>query len=298
MNDTFWEDLANIPTLSEAEAIHRPDGGRFYPSLIAAEFDGFRPLMIDLTLPPGSGPHPVVLYIHGGGWVIGSPKITNATLLRFDPFERIVGAGYALARVSYRLVNEARFPAQIHDVLACIRYVRAKADRFGLDAARLAVLGESAGGYLALMAGLAGEAFAGEVGVKGQSSGVQAVVNWYGVTDLLTIAEQGHADGRPQDPGARPPAERLLGRASDPEIVRYASPISHISATAPPVLTQHDTADRLVPFAQALQLHKAMTAAGARHHLDPIEGADHCFWNAQDTGLTNRMLGFLGTALS
>lgn len=288
MTDTFWQDLANIPTLSEAEVIPRSDGGRLYPSLIAAEFDGYRPLMIDLTLPAGAGPHPLVIYIHGGGWVIGSPKITNGTLLRFHPFERIVGAGYALARISYRLLNEARFPAQLDDVRACIGYLRSTSDQFGLDPERFALLGESAGGYLALMAGLAEAPRESEVAWP-PAKAVRAVVNWYGVTDLSTIAS-----GVQENGGL---AKRLFGETIDASRMRSASPVAHISAKSPAVLTQHGTADRVVPFSQAQELHEAMTAAGARHQLDPIDGADHCFWNAPDTTLMDRMLQFLGEEL-
>jgi len=288
ITDTFWQDLANIPTLSEAEVIPCPDGGRLYPSLIAAEFDGYRPLMIDLTLPAGPGPHPLVIYIHGGGWVIGSPKITNGTMLRFNPFERIVGAGYALARISYRLLNEEKFPAQLADVRACIGYLRSKSGQFGLDPERFAALGESAGGYLALMAGLSGGPPVGG-DASPPANAVRAVVNWYGVTDLSTIALENVEDG-----GL---AKRLFGETADASRLRSASPVAHISAKSPAVLTQHGTADRVVPFSQAQELHEAMKVAGGRHLLDPIEGADHCFWNAPDTGLMDRMLKFLDEEL-
>ncbi len=301
MTDTFERDIANSYDLPQIEEFVLGDGSRYWPSLIAASLDGYRPLTLDLTVPVGKGPFPLVVWIHGGGWMIGHPKVTNPVILSLDPFGRLVGAGYAVARISYRLAREAAFPAALHDVKASLRYLRAKAGDFALDPQRFAVMGESAGGYLALMAGLCGAdaALEGAVGITGVSSAVSAVVNWYGATDLGSIDEQVvAATGAPRRQGAGP-ADLFLGYrvAENPARATADSPVAHVHAGAPPVLTQHGTADRWVPLAQAEALQAAMTRSGADHRLQAIEGADHCFWNGADAMIMDEVLAFLGEVL-
>ena len=166
-----------------------PDGGKFFRDVPYAAVWGFRPLMLDLAVPAGPGPHPVIVFIHGGAWAAGHPTVTNPVYRKMDFFNRFHAAGFAVARVAYRFSNEAQFPAQLHDCKAAIRYLRKHAETLGLDAKRLGVMGDSAGGHLATLVGLTGKnkKLEGKVGVTKGSSAVSCVVNWFGPTDFLTM---------------------------------------------------------------------------------------------------------------
>src|SRR4051812_2613946 len=161
---------------------------RCWPDVIVAEPEGFRPLTLDLFRPSApAGPVPLVLWIHGGAWRFGTNKRESPQLAYGRIGERILAAGYALARATYRLSGEAIFPAQLHDVKAAIRWLRHHAAGLGLDPGRFAVWGESAGGHLASLAALtAGDpALAGHEGIVGVSDAVQAAIAWYAPSNLL-----------------------------------------------------------------------------------------------------------------
>ena len=160
----------------------RADGTRIYADVAYAELHGFRPLLLDLYVPPASAdpttdPPPLVIWIHGGGFHSGDRRILPETYPPNSVFDRLVAAGVAVATVDYRLSAEATFPAQIDDVHAAIEYLRRFAPAYGIDADRIGTWGESAGGALAALAGL----------TSGQ---VSAVVAWYPLTDLT----RHHAD--------------------------------------------------------------------------------------------------------
>jgi acetyl esterase/lipase len=229
---------------------------------------GFRPLHLDLHLPPGAdGPSPVVLWIHGGGWREGSRLELPESIAPFDFHGRLLARGYAVADVDYRLAFEAQYPAQLADVQAAIRWLRHYAEQLDIDPARFATLGESAGGHLASMAGLLGEG----------DTAIQAVVNWYGVADLTTI-------GDPQD-ATTLPAQLLGGPIGDRlDFARSASPVYRVHPDAPPFLNMHGKTDAIVPYAQSERFTDALRAQGIRCDLYPVEGADHCFVGCPDIG--------------
>jgi acetyl esterase/lipase len=215
---------------------------------------------LDLYLPaaPTTTPLPVVLYLHSGGWISGD-KSEGARFL-----EPLVATGrFAGVSAGYRLADEARWPAQLHDVQAALRWVRANAAHRGLDPERIAVRGWSAGGHLALMLGTTADLseLDGRLGPHaGESRKVTAVVNQAGITDLLAI------EAAPLPPGRRGPRSfeaRLLGAMprGAVERAREASPTTHVSTGDAPVLTLHGTADRTVPYDQAVRLHRALHAA-------------------------------------
>jgi acetyl esterase/lipase len=223
-----------------------------------------RRLALDLYTPAGTAPFPVVVWIHGGSWVSGSRDIFPG-----HPALRLRDRGYAVATIDYRLVPEGFFPAQAHDCKAALRWLRGNADRYGLDPNRVAAWGASAGGHLAALLGTSGGVPSLEdpaQGHPGESSRVQAVVDWFGPTDYrLADAEQ------------QLTAALLLGCpiALCPEKAALASPVSHVDGTDPPFLIQHGTADRVVPIVHSERLHGELLAAAVRSTLTRLDGAGH-----------------------
>jgi len=231
---------------------------------------GYRPLELDLYLPEADGPLPVVVYVHGGGWQRGTRR-EPPPLLAADFYDGIAAQGFAVAAVDYRLSGEARFPAPLEDVRAAVSWVRDHAVAYGLDAGRVFLWGDSAGGHLALLAALTESTLTGAT--------VRAAVAWFPVTDLLGMpSDLADAGGIP-DPGPDSREARLLGApaASVPDLARQASPVSHAHADAPPVLLLHGMVDDLVPAAQSVRLAEALGRAGAAVELELVPGATH-FW--------------------
>lgn len=266
--------------------------------LTYAEVDG-KPLLADLYRPSTQQPPPVVLYVHGGGFEVGS-RSDNAK-------ERLTGLaahGVAVLSIDYRLAPAGQFPAPLHDVKAAVRWVRANAADLDVAGERVGVWGASAGALLASLAGLT----AGRTELDGhvgdhldESSAVQAVVAWFGATDLLTSSSRSwlEAEILPFNFEAA-----LLGVASAEEVRRHAadrareaSPVTWVSADAPPFLIAHGDRDRVVPPAQSHTLHEALVRAGGSSSLLLVGGAGH--EDAAFDAPTNLALtaGFLTAAL-
>lgn len=229
---------------------------------------------LDLYLPRERrrGPLPVIIYLHGGGWSHGDKADGAARLMDF-----VRGGWYAGVSVNYRLSGEATWPAPLHDVKAAVRWVRGNAERFALDPARIGVWGRSAGAHLALMLGVTGNVphLEGTLGDhRKEHSRVSAVANFFGVTDMpALVGAASDIDRRRADA----PEARLIGGAivDRPALARDASPVTHVSAGAPPVLTVHGTRDRVVPFGQAARLADALYKAGVPSYLVTIDGGGH-----------------------
>src|SRR5437868_1740387 len=255
---------------------------RRVPDVVYGEVPGYRPLELDLYLPEATGPLPVIVHVHGGGWRRGSRRHPLPAL---GPgfYDDLAGQGFAVAAIDYRLSGEARFPAPLDDVRAAVGWVGDHGASYGLDAGRVFGWGDSAGGHLALLAALTG-------------AKVHGVVAWFPVTDLAGLpADVADAGGEP-DPGPGSREARLLGApaASMPDLARQASPVSHASAGAPPVLLMHGAADVMVPPAQSIRLAEALRAAGATVELELVPGATHLWTGASDVGgIVRRSVGFL-----
>lgn len=242
-----------------------------YPGLEFAEIDG-RSLLLDLFIPSGPGPHPVIVSIHGGSWT-GGTRDQGLAILQLD-------RGYAVANIDYRLAPEWTFPAQIEDAKAAVRWIRANAARFALDARSIGVIGLSAGGHLAALLGTSAgvmELEGPELGNAGYSSRVQAVVDYFGPTDLLQLGSQA-LPCMPSDPDSpeAPPA-LLLGcsPSSCVEKANLANPITYVTADDSPFLLLHGTADCLVPWQQSMLLHESLRAAGVESKLILLPGGEH-----------------------
>ena len=190
------------------------------------------------------------------------------------PFELMAQAGLAVASADYRLSGEARWPAQLHDVKAAVRWLRARAGELGLDGHRIAAWGESAGDHLVGLLGLTGDdpAFEGDLGVTGPSSRVSAVVAWFAPSDLRAMAAETGTD--PMDPDTREAG--LLGAppAAVPDTAAQASPITHVSPAAPRRRRSHVGRARPGPRHERCSRRSVRSASGcsrrAEHGLGPF----------------------------
>ena len=238
--------------------------------------------MLDIYLPEtGDGPFPLVIFVHGGAFKMGDKAMS------VSDFEPLVAAGYAVASLNYRLSGEALFPAQIEDVKAAVRWLRANAEEYNLDPDRFASWGASAGGNLAAMLGVTGdvEDFDNpELGNAGVSSAVQATIDWFGPIDFAQMDAQFAADdvcdaSAESHSAADSPESLLLGAAlaDVPELVAAASPLSYVSEADPPFFIQHGTADCNVPPAQSQQLADALLPVVGEDNVTLmfLEGAGH-----------------------
>jgi acetyl esterase/lipase len=217
---------------------------------------------LDLYVPENSGGlMPLIVWIHGGGWMGGSKK--NCPPLLWTR------KGYVVASIDYRLSQDAKFPAQIEDCKAAVRWLRVHASEYEIDEDRIVAWGGSAGGHLASLLGTAGEVPEWERGGPSVSSRVQAVIDWYGRADLTRVAT---------DPTwANSPSALLLGGCGKKfaELAKKASPILHVSNDDPPFLIMHGTMDTVVPFRQSQAFEGALEGAGVESHLVTLEGAGH-----------------------
>ncbi len=247
-------------------------------------------LKLDLYLPEAKS-RPLIIWVHGGAWRAGSKKEM--------PLEKLVEAGYGAASVDYRLSTQAQFPAQIFDIKAALRFLRAKAATYGYDATRFAVAGDSAGGHLAALVGVTNgeKALEGDVGGNlDQSSDVRAIMSLYGASDLTTILAQSTAKGREM----RVPAlQLLLGGQPDekPDLAKLASPVMHVDPYDPPLLLVHGDADPQMPPEQSHELAAAYEKAGLSVRLEIIPGAVHGGKQFYDETRMALMKTFLDQAL-
>jgi acetyl esterase/lipase len=207
----------------------------------------------------------------------------------------------AVATIDYRLSGESHHPAQLADAQAAIRFLRASAGRLGIDAHRIGVSGESAGGHLAALVALTGHSpvAATDRSVVGPSSAVAAAVPMYPVTDLLAFGPDG-PDGTTDEPWAGPyPEDLLLGRrvTEVADVARAASPIHHVHADAPPMLLLHGAEDSVVPPGHSERLAAALERVGAPVRLELVPEGDHCFVGADPWPALQSAAAFLAEHL-
>ena len=230
---------------------------------------GFRPLSLDLRTPDAEAA-PLVVFLHGGGWLRGSRKVFTPGISDARSFDRIVAAGFAVAACEYRLSGEAHFPAQLDDVDAALAWLHAHAAEHGVDASRIVLWGVSAGATIAALTGL-------------RRDDVHGVVDWFGPADLFAMAEH---DSALKTPGGAPDETRearwIGGPAAEhPDTARAASPVHQVRAGAPPFHISHGTDDEHVPFAQSEALVAALQGVGAEVEFHPVAGGRH-FWQGLD----------------
>ena len=222
-------------------------------------------LRMDVLVPPHDGPLPLVVYVPGGGFMV-APKIAGARSRR-----HVARAGYVVASIEYRTVRHgATYVDGVADVKSAVRFLRANAARFGIDPAKVALWGESAGGYLVAMAAVT----AGDE--------VQAVIDKFGGSDLSQVAvgfdaATVAANSGPETSFAKYVfgPEGRLDFGDDPAALAAADPAGLVGADSPPFLLFHGTNDRIISPVQTAHLHRALRAAGASSERYLIEGAGH-----------------------
>lgn len=260
-----------------------------------------KPLLLDLFRPAGGrGPLPVIIFAHGGAWILGDRK-TCPDLKRY--FAR---NGFAMISIDYRLAPAHPFPAAIEDLRTAIRWVRANAGRYGLDPQRIGLWGTSAGAQLVSVAGLLPPKLYAGTEYPDHSSAVSCVLDGYGPSDLAASPRQLIEEKPRLEPVAKgvdklPNAavesikrmtpellnilkhadEAYLGGplAANPDKVKAANPATYAHAGAPPYLIMHGLADGSVPHGQSVLLYDALVKAGADIELRLIHGLPHTFFN-------------------
>jgi acetyl esterase/lipase/Tol biopolymer transport system component len=283
-----------------------PGGVTSFPDLTYATPSGYRPLTLDLYLPPNSLPapaagFPLVVHVHGGGWMAGHARHSGAFANFPNVLASLAAKGYVVASVNYRLSSEAKSPAAAIDIKTAIRWLRSKAADYRIDPARAATWGGSAGGQLAGLVAVTcgvhafdpnlltpvgavdgeGRPISGSLpaDVARQSDCVQAAVAWYGVFDFATLSKQaGAKEGQPT-PATRA-AYSYLGCGPircQPGLREGASSTTYVDAKDPPMLLVHGTADEVVPYQQSEEMAARLKEAGVRADLILIKGVGHSF---------------------
>jgi len=251
---------------------------------------GDHSLKLDLHTPKTANA-PLLVYVHGGAWRAGSKSDV--------PIAKLLDHGFAIASVDYRLSTEAVFPAQIHDIKAAIRFLRAKSELYRLNTSRIGIVGSSAGGHLAALVGVTNghEALEGNVGESlSQSSDVQCIVSLYGASNLQTILSQSTEFGLKM----RVPALQLLlgGQPTEkPDLARLASPVAHLDKNDPPLLLIHGDADPQMPPAQSQEFTKAYEATKLPVQFILMPGSKHGGAEFYDDEHTAIIAKFLDKAL-
>jgi acetyl esterase/lipase len=256
--------VVSIATSAVARAADPPADVEFTPDVVYGKGGG-EELKLNISRPKAGAKNlPCVVFIHGGGWAAGDRTAHD------DATWNMARAGYVSATVGYRLAPKHRFPAQVHDVKAAIRYLRAHADKYGLDPRRIGVCGFSAGAHLSMMLGVTDkdDGLEGEGGWPEQSSAVQAVVAFFGPTNLA-------ATDLPE--ATKPILAGFLGGTVEEKRAEYkrASPVTYVDAGDAPTLIFQGTKDPLVPHTQAYVMVDAMTKAGVPGRADLLVGAGH-----------------------
>jgi acetyl esterase/lipase len=233
---------------------------------------------LDLFVPGNRrGPFPLIVFIHGGGWAAGDKA--DAT------FFELSKRGWALASINYRLLWEkAFFPAQILDCKAAVAFLRQNAVKYQLDPERIGVWGCSSGGQLAMLVATTGngEVRAWESESNGVSSRVQAVCDWSGPSDLVTLLHSRNLERR-----MRVHTKNLVGPLAEGREARLAvaSPVNYIKRGDPPVLVMHACGDKMVPLSQSQELIECLKANGVESKFIAVNSPEHCFYTFENEAL-------------
>lgn len=243
--------------------------------------------LMDIYIPTKAAkPMPVILWIHGGAWIMGTKEDTPALFF--------MKSGYAVASINYRYSSAAIYPAQIEDAKAAVRWIRANAAKYHFDPNRIAAFGNSAGGHLAALLGTTGDIkpLEGNLGNPEQSSKVQAVVDWCGPTDFLTIEEQGDEANQlhPRDP--KGPVAKLFGGlpSKKQELAAAASPVTFVTNDDPPFLIMHGDHDTVVPIKQSSDFYSVLKASRVHVVYQVVKNGGHNFFSAQNLQIVENWL--------
>ncbi len=264
-----------------------PEGVSIERDIVYANHDGVD-LKLDLYCPDPMPDEtlPVVVWVHGGGWLNGSKDNCKISFL--------AQRGFAVASIDYRLTDVAQWPGQIEDCYAAVRWLRTNAKKCGLDGDRIGAMGGSAGGHLVA---LMGTRPAGEEEI---SSRVQAVCDWYGPSDLLTMPPNNVSETRTLEQVANSNGAKLLGATvrDVPDLAKDASALYQVSKDDPPFLIIHGSEDPGVPVDQSRRLHEALREAGVESELMIVEGAGHGGKEFNEDAVLDKVTGFFKNNLT
>jgi acetyl esterase/lipase len=244
------------------------------PNLVYRTANNFEDKLDVYTPPPGGPPTPVAIIIHGGGWIEGNKE---SRVMEIMPYLQM---GFAAVNVEYRLGPVSPAPAAVEDCRCALHWVFANAKKYNFDVNRVIVSGGSAGGHLALTTGMLTPAAGFDRGCRtddkemfktaggtGGDPHVAAIVNWFGITDVL---DEIHG------PNTKGYAVAWVGdQPNADEIAKRVSPINMVSKNTPPIITIHGDHDELVPYSQAVRLKEALDKAGVPNQLYTVAGGGH-----------------------
>lgn len=236
---------------------------------IAYNNDTLAKHLLDIYVPPNAkGPIPLIVFVHGGGW-LGNDKYADMGYMK-NTVAEIINSGFALASIDYRFATQATFPAQIQDCNTAVSFLYNNAERYGLDTARFALMGFSAGGHLASLQGLSNNDQIEEFFVPNSSREFffKAVVDFYGPSELTSLKSS-------DDPNA--PETILLGATpiARPDLAKIASPVTYVDKNDPPFLIVHGEKDDMVWNRQSKLLSGWLTAVGVENELIIVPNAPH-----------------------
>ena len=272
-------------------AIRVPEGVEFVRGITFGEADG-QPLLLDLAQPKeGAGPFPALVFVHGGGWAAGDRSAYHGLMLGWAKL------GIVCVSVDYRLAPRYRFPSQLEDVKCAVRWVRANAAKYHVDAGRIGAVGGSAGAHLVGLLGTTSGSgkWEGMGGNAGESSAICLMICHGIPADLLL----GYEHTPQQHPSEGAAARGMLGAflGGTPEQVKAAyldaSPVRHVGKGTPPALLLHGTDDPLVPIEQAEVFAAALEKAGVPVELVRMEGAGHGDFGKEPDKVLARLSAFL-----
>ncbi|HEY4848979.1 MAG TPA: alpha/beta hydrolase, partial [Methylocella sp.] len=261
--------FALAPALSHAQstdafakALHVYDSYRVVPNITYLTANNWEAKLDVYQARDATTPNPTLVYFHGGGWVAGSKEASSLTFLPF------LTMGWNVVNIEYRLAKISLAPAAVQDALCALRWVYRNGKEYNVDTNRLVLMGNSAGGHLALTTGMSPASESLDSLCPGSEElKVAAIINWYGITDVAEMLA---------GPNARNYAVQWLGSMPNrDEMARSVSPLTYVRAGLPPILSIQGDADPIVPYSQNVRLRDALTKAGATNELFTVPGGGH-----------------------
>ena len=251
-------------------------------------------LKMDMGIPEGKGPFPLILFFHGGGWQQGDKSHMHKWI------RKVVASGYAGVSVGYRFAPEYKWPSQVQDAKTAVRYLRAQARELNLDPSRFATMGESAGRYLALMVGMTSskDKLEGEGGYSAFSSKVQAVVSYVSATDFTLpraeLSPELQAEMQQYYHKSLDQVRMDFTGVDNPDdpILKKISVLSYVDKGDPPVMMFYGDSDPIVSLAHAYALQRALEKVNVTNELFIVKGGGHGWTGPSQEETTQKMMAF------